>query len=336
FVEYNAALDSSQFVRLQRTGTVLHMSLTGTLWAAAEVKAGEEGKWTIYVDRRALKAFLATASGSDIEVFYQKDKLTLKANQRLEVQARAPIAGYEVWKPQKSFDLPDDQKVILKTAVKYLPKAAGLDNVDAIYFAKDFGIIATDTLFMVAVIGTPVNSEFFLPGGVAGVLSDNQAAIAPGKDGVGIVMPSGVVYQPLSSELDKYPVDKCKATVQIVLKEKPLTQIKADEMVKALSTASQFLMDKNEAALVEPGSNSTNLSITIDMTTGRFQRHIPVVGSCKDVAPTKWPIKQLLPWFDYIVAVNSNAAVEYIKLGSAGAFRYKEGIVTQAFMFADI
>src|SRR6266404_6284303 len=123
YVQSSPVADSSQFVRLKREESKLTLSLTGMLYAEATVKCAESGKWTAFIDRRALRAFLNTSKSTEIEFFY-KDKLILKTDQRLEVAPRSVITGYETWTPKNLFDLEPDQAKILKTAMRYLPHMA--------------------------------------------------------------------------------------------------------------------------------------------------------------------------------------------------------------------
>ncbi len=216
-VQASPVMDSSQFVRLKQNASELTISLTGILRAEAKVtSAVPGGKWTSYVERRILKAFLSTSKSADIEFFY-KDKLTLKTDQRLEVAPHTVISGYETWTPNNLFDLEPEQTKALRTAVKYLPHTAGTDHVDAICFCKDYGVVVTDTLFMMGILGSPVKTDFFLPGSLAKVLSGNPNKIAADKTGVGIGFSSGFVFQPLSSDLDRYPVNKCKSMIEEAL-----------------------------------------------------------------------------------------------------------------------
>jgi len=41
------AVESSQFVRMAHQGKSLTLSLSGTLWAQASLKTGDDGKWAV-------------------------------------------------------------------------------------------------------------------------------------------------------------------------------------------------------------------------------------------------------------------------------------------------
>src|ERR1017187_3510037 len=234
YVDSNPISESSQFVRLKVNGSELTMNLTGTLWAESKATAVEPGtKWTVFAERCAFKAFLDTVEKPDLELFY-KDKLILKSGQRLEIAPHAIVTGYETWTPKATFALADDQKLALKTAVRYLPNIAGSEHVEAVCFEKGYGIISTDTLCMFAVLGTDLKADFFLPMAIANVLAGNDGKIAIDSNGVGAVIGSGVVYQPLSADLDRYPKDACKGRIDEAKKSPTLTKLQAKDLLTTL------------------------------------------------------------------------------------------------------
>jgi len=298
-VVVSSVQDSSQYVRLRQNAKELTLSLTGALWAEAHVTGSEgTGKWTAYVDRRALKAFLSTAPASEIELYY-KDKLILKAGQRLEIALHAPISGYEAWTPKNTFDLTDLQKTVLKTGTHYLPNMAGTENVDAVVFDKDYGIFVTDTLFVMGVTGVGGKTSFVLPSTVAKAFS-GAGKIASDASGTGISLPEGVLYQPLSTALANYPADKCKAALFEGQKASALLTVSGKDLLEALKVTSQFLVDKIEAAIVE--TKGTLLTLTVDLSGSKFQKTVSFAGPGFN-APIKWPVKKLIPWLDYALGI---------------------------------
>lgn len=319
--------DSSQFVRIKRDTNEMTLSLTGMLYAEAHVKCENGGRWTVFVDRRALKAFLSTSKSPDIEFFY-KDKLILKTDQRLEVAPHAQVSGYETWNPKSLFDLELDQAKALKTATRYLPHMAGSDHVDAICFRKDYGLIVTDTLYMMGILGTAVKSDFLIPGLLASVLAGNIGKIALDKLGVGVEINGGFVFQPLTSDLDKYPIQKCKSTLEEGVKAPVSFKTKASDLVDVLSAASQFLIEKSDSA--EIASVNDGLLLTVTMGSGKFQRKIPTVLN-KPLAPVKWALRRLLPWLEFA----GDVELEYSKMNGASAFRFTDKKITNLLLFAD-
>ena len=338
-VAASPVLESSQFVRIKQSGPELTLALTGTLWAEASALGEGEGKWTAWADRRALKAFLATARGDDLEVFY-KDKLVLRAGQRLESQPHASIGGYERWEPQKVFDLTDDQRSAVRTAVNYLPDMAGSEHVEAAWFSQGYGVIATDTLFMMAVTGSDVKTDFFLPAAVAQVLAGSDGKLAADGQGVGVILPLGRVYQPLDSKLDGFPKDNCKAMVANAKKSQALASMKAAELRDCLATASQFLLDKQEVAKVE--ASKTGVLFTVDMSGGKFERVVKTQAACGIKTPVLWPVKKIMPWLDHAVGVGSSALevefahMQMTKDAGAGVLRFSENKRSHVFIFVDV
>jgi hypothetical protein len=335
-VQTSPVLDSSQFVRLKSDGKSISLALTGALWAEAHA-AGTEGKgaWTSFLDRRPLKAFLDTATGTEIEIYCAKDKLTLKSGQRLEVAARTPVTGYESWKPAASFDLTDDQKTTLKTAVKYLPNMAGTENVEAVYFGSGYGVLVTDTLFMMACLGSLVKHDFMLPAEVAKFLVGHDGKIAADKTGVGVDLSNGYVYQSLSVKLAGYPIDKCKDALAERVKSPAVAVIKGSELLKALQVASQFLVDKNEAAEIEVKANV--LTVTVDLNTSKFQRSIDLVKTGTPLpASVKWPVRRITSWFEYVTGIDDECEVTFAKTSNASVFRCTDGTRNNVILAADL
>jgi len=327
--------ESSQFARLRAQNSELTMTMTGTLWAEAKVKGSAEGgKWTVYAERRSLKAFLATATGEELELFY-KDKLILRAGQRLEVASHSPISGYESWTPKAAFDLTDDQKTALKTMVKYLPNIAGSEHVEAIFFDKDYGIIATDTLCIMAILGETGTPSFFLPAGVAQVLASTEGKIGSDKSGVGIIKAAGFVYQPLSADLDRFPSDKCKNLLETAQKTPIGFKAKASDLACALNVAGQFLLDKADSARVESKVKG-GLLVSVDFASGIFQRSVPIKEEKKLSGAIQWPLRRVIPWLEYIASRKTDVIVEYAKMANASVFRFEDGKQTHLFVFADI
>ena len=330
-VESSNILDSSQFVRVRQNAKELALSLTGSLWAEARVTALDgTGKWSAYVDRRALKAFLNTATEPELEIFY-KDKLILKSGQRLEIALRNPITGYESWTPKSSFDLTDLQKTVLKTALAYLPNMAGTENVAAVCFDKTAGIISTDTLSIMAVSDAAARS-FLLPSAVAKVLSGSEGKVAADASGVGVAFTGGFVYEPLSAQLANYPLDKCKTAIDDGKRAPVLLTVKVKELLEALRVAGQFLIDKEEAALAE--TKATSLTLTVDMGSSKFQRTIAFKGTGLPAA-VKWPIKRLLPWLEYALSIR-DGELQVSKTANASVFQFTEAKNENILLVADL
>jgi hypothetical protein len=325
-VKPSPVADSSLFIRLRPNGNKLSMSATGTLWAGAEAVAQDVGgKWIAWVDRRVLKPFLDTAKGPDIEFFY-KDELIIKSGQRLEVALHTPISGYESWNPKSSFDLPDEQKTLLATLNKYLPIQAGTENVAAVWFAKEYGIVSTDTIVIAASL-VACDKDFFLPPEVAELVT-GSAKLAVDKTGVGAKIGPGFVYQPLSSELDNYPKDAIKDQIKIGLDAPAAFKVSASILKELLSIANQFLIEKNEVLIIEPTKSGFNAKV--DLAVGKFQRSVTCKCSLTDL--TRWPVKRLLPWMEYAGADE----VEFAKPQDSGAFRFERDGFKHVLMFADL
>lgn len=328
-VSASAAFESSQFVKLRRVDDSMTLSLTGTMLSEAKVDCAEPGKWIAYVDRRALKAFLSTARAAEVELAYSKDGLVLKAGQKMDAALHAPISGYETWKPAGEQDLPADQREVLCAALKYLPTTAGAESVEAVSFIKGYGIVATDTIFLMASL-SPVKQSFFIPSSLAAFFSSSTGKLSIDERGIGVVLKNGFVYQPRSSNLDQYPTDMCKTSIAAALKAPTSAEASAEELLDVISTACQFLLDKTEDAATTAAAKGIVLSV--DMGAGAFQKTIP--AKMHSYAPAVWPIKRLAGWLDF--AAEKKATVEIAKMPNAGVFRFVDGKTKNVFVFADV
>jgi hypothetical protein len=327
-----AALESSQHVRLKRTDSELSLALTGISFAESRVAVAEPGKWTAHVDRRALKAFLATARKDEVEVFVDKSgAILMKAGQRLEIPARAVVAGYESWKPVGEYDLSPELKAAVGVAVKYLPSAAGAESVEAVNFVKGYGVVATDTIFLAAYLSPSIKQSFFLPAAVAQFLASSGGKLATDDRGAGAVTPDGHVFQPRSADLDNYPLDMCKTSLAIALKSPTVAEASAEDLLEVIQTASQFLVDKAEDAKVEPAAKG--ISFTVDLGAGKFQKTVPA-KLVNGMAAAVWPIRRLAPWLERAAACQ--ARVEIAKTANATCLRYLDGKIRSALVFADL
>lgn len=328
-------MESSQFVRLRQDGPKLSLAMTGMMWGECDVKCVTEGspKWTTYADRRALKPFLDTAQTEDIEFRFDKTLLTIKAGQKLEVAPHAAISGYETWTPKGTFDLADGQLLAMKTGVSYLPAVPGSEHMEACYFGKDC-LMFTDSILFMAVLGEGTKSEFFLPAEVARFVASNGGKVASDGKGVGAALNGGYVYQPLSAELDRYPKEPAAKLISEARKSKPVAKMKASDALAVLNAASQFLLDKAEAARVENAKNG--LLLTVDMNAGKFQRTIPCSGAPTLAAPVNWPVKRVTPWLEYAVAAKPDAELEYSKQDNSSSLRFVDGKKTNVLLWADL
>ncbi len=329
-VAVNPVLETSQFVRIRQDGNKLSLALTGSLWSEASLPGVTTGgKWTEYADRRLVKAFLSSCSSKEVDVFFKpKEKLTFKADQRLEIASHAAVPGYESWEPKSPFALTTEQKSVLVTAVKYLPiNMAGTENMNGVWFGKDV-TIATDSISMLGFYGVPSKSDFVLPADAAMFLSANDAKVSVDDDGVGAVMSSGYVYQARSTQLDAYPHAAARAQLDAGLKVKPMLSLAASDLLNVLRIASQFMFDKGESCRIE--MQGKDLLVTVDMAAGKFQRTVKVAGAL--AMPVDVAAKRIMPWLEYAGSTH----VEYAKLTNCSMLRFTDGKRRNVLLVADV
>lgn len=332
-----AVSESGQFVRLVAHKKALKLALCGTLWAEAQAATDATEDWSAYVDRRLLKPFLATAAGDVVEIANAKDGgLVLRAGQRLEVAPHAEIAGYEQWTPKSALEPSDTVLAALRTAARYLPNVAGSEHVDAVWFGKGYGVVATDTLLMTAMLdGAVVEAEYFVPAAVAAALATAPGAkLAAEKTGMGAVFPNGYVYQSYSADLDRYPKAKCRDAIDAAAKAPLQFTVPAAELASAVSVAAQFLFDGGESARLSM-AKSGNLLLAVDTSAGKFQRTL-IAKQSKLKDALQWPIKRILPWLEAMEAAQPGCVVECARMENASVLRLAHNKQRYILLFADM
>lgn len=330
-VPVNAVMESSQNVQLKRDKNGIDLFMSGVLWAQAHIANTETGAWSAFVDRRILKTFINTASKDETEIFFAKDKLTLRSGQTVELANKNLITGYEKWAPKSVFELESDQKHMLRTAVKYLPKLPGTEHFNAVYFGKDV-IISTDSLAMMFTIGSKVNPSFFMPPDIARFIATNPSKIGIDKNGVGAVSSHGNVFQPRSSSLDSYPVDKIQEHIEKASQSSVLTKFPADAFLDAIRAASQFLFE-SESAQIESGKNC--ITVSASSSLGKFSRSVKAGGTGKIPASVNIKPKLIVPWLEFASGFDS-CEIEYIKTDDGSVFRFTEDSRCQGLIVSDI
>jgi hypothetical protein len=327
-------LESSQFIRISQDVKQLRLALTGALWTEATATATEgKGRWTTYVDRRALKAFLAATKSKEVELFY-KDKLTLKGHNRLELAAHPHINGYEHWEPKQQFDLSKEIKDIITVSAKYIPeKPTMLPDVAAINFKMGYGILATDTLYLCGFFGVPIPADCYIPLTLAKFIADSpNGKLAVDSDGVGLALGHGYAYEPVSARLSKYPLKGCQAQLDSARKLPALATVEAEPLLAALKAAVPFLLDKAEVGTV--AAQDKVVRLTVPLAKGKFEQAIPLTvrGALPEV---KWVLKKAIPFVEFI-AERKNALLQIAKPPGALVLRYTEGKKQYVYLSADL
>lgn len=301
--------ESSQFVRITQRKRILTLALTGTIRAEAHASSDVDGDWVAYADRRAMAAFMATASGTDVDVVATDKKLTLRAGQRLEVAAHAEVPGYESWTPGKAEAMADWVPTAL-LAAKYLPATPGAEHVGAVALLQGVGVVATDTLFVMADQTAKPKRDIMIPSSLMGALSA-ESAISEANGATGLVTKIGWVCQPVSVDLERFPRARLCEIIDQAKKAKTQVRVAAAELHAAVSTASQFLFDKAEAIDVVPGKTESAIAVSVDTGTGAFTKALRVNGALK--SSMVWSAKRLLPWLA-AMAAQEKAVLEIAQL----------------------
>jgi hypothetical protein len=329
----DAAVDSSHYIRLQQNQKQLSLTLTGTLWGAAMATGDGGGKWTGYIDRRILKAFLSSCDSGDVEIYY-KDKLTFKAHSRIDLGLHPPIPGYEGWNPASTFDLTPELKAILALSTEYLPYSAGTDNIAAVSLRKNYGVLVTNSLFISGVLGVKLPVDVLIPPAVATLLGGKlQGKLAVDKDGVGISLDGAFLYEPRSSKLSTYPQAACEARLKDAAQSPTLAKASVKDLLGVFQEAKGFLMDKTEAGVL--GNRETSLQLTVALRAGTFRRvfDATLIGKLPEA---KLAVRKFLPWLEHAAKVKKDAQVEIAKVQGALVMRFLHGKVQYVFIAADL
>ena len=321
-VPVNPAMESSQFVRMYFTPNALSLSLTGSMWAramVAPIQPATEDKIAFYADRRVLKAFLSTAGvpANELKIAVSASKMDLTCGgQRLSLPNHAQISGYETWKPGATFTLPDESLKALPILARYCSTIPGLERVGAIRFVKDYGVIASDTVFLAVETAAPKSSFFINPTFASAVASQQGAALSADAGGAGMVFPSGgFVYQPYPAGLDDFPEADLQKYVKNVQAAPVVFTCASDFLCRTVKTAMEFLLGVSDAATVS-STKKTSVLLTVN-DVGKFERALPAKVA-QEFQPVTWPIKNILPWIAYVAESCPN--IEYIRLQDASAF----------------
>jgi len=334
-VESETTFESSLFVRLTQDATELTLALAGTIWAEARASGSEgSGKWTAYVDRRILKAFLATAR-DEVQAISKDSKLMLRSGNKLELPHRADINGYQSWKPAKKYDVPDELKRIMAAGIEYLPDTAGAEHSAAINVRTDC-VIATNTLCLMGVFGASFPENVLVPPEVAKFISKNGGKLGTDKNGVGAVTDHGTLYQTRSSHLDNYPLANVQKHLAAAVKWPTSAVVDADDLLDAVKTGTQFLLDKQELGLVQ--SVDKGLSLFIELAGGpgsQFRRVIPAAVKIP-LPEIRWAVKKATPWLEFAVDVDKSAKIEIARAPGALVFRFDHQKKQYVFLSSDL
>lgn len=338
-VELNPGFASSQFIRLRQESGTLTFSLAGILWAEARMKSDPNGgKWTFYVGRQVLGAFLGTVVGETVELSMTKDKILLVKGkgQRLDLPNQAPaVTGYGSWTPTPATSIESHHHPVLEMLADYCPKTSGMEHLGAVNMIKDWGIVATDTLFIAAMLQPP-KQNLLLPSNLAVMLAklsdgSSKIKVASDKNGVGVPMTDGWLFHPLMSEATKYPTAMVKGVAAEAVAVKRTTGFHATRLLNALTAAAAFAQDTEVASVT---INSGKASFVVQVGGGKFERVLAVKGDLQ-VKSIAWPVARLIKWMTYVSALQPDTVITYGKLERASVLQATVDKQKHMLVFAD-
>ena len=68
---------------------------------------------------------------------------------------------------------------------------------------------------------------------------------------------------------------------------------------------------------------------------GKFQRTVPVVGTCA-LAATRLSAKKTIPWLEYAVSLHDDCELEFARMDKTCVFRFPDDKRTNILIVADL
>ncbi len=337
-VSVHNTLMSSQFVRLVSKGGTLRLSMTGMMYGDAVIKPLVDEAWEFFVDRKALSAFLFSASG-EIVITNKKNELSLECqSQSMTLQPpKDPISGYVAW--------PVTEKVGLKSVGPFIgflsgfaAKEPGNERLSAIKLIKGYGTMATDSVTMVAILDPAATLDVNIPPQLAPyVMRAGGNEVLVGKTGVGVELPAGRLYQIGNVQLKQYPTDQLRGILDKAKAASPMFKVGARIMEEVLTGIEKF----NADGVPEVTLEGSVLKLRVALVGGEVNRVVGVklqMAGKAGFSKLSWAVEKPRLWFKHIADLKDGAEVECARMNDASAtvLRYTEGKRVHLLVFTDM
>jgi hypothetical protein len=303
-VDSNVAVETSTYFRITAAGKKLTLDAVGNLRATSQLPLPEECQWTGFVGRDLLSAALRSCKDDEsIELTFDGSgkSMTLRAGGRkIQLLSHSPISGYAPWKASGKRDL-TEWVPGLATLRGLLPTDPGNEHLEAVYFRKGMGILATNSIFLGAVLCPSVPFEGVIPASmVKAILRFGGSSVCIEKDGTGIILDSGYIYQPTPAPVKKYPIEKVQSIIEAGTQVKSFASVSASELNRSLeflgmapSVGGAVGKTPSTLAKVREG----NLVLSVDLPSWKAEQKVPLLGKAKTDAPEmRWPLQKLRVW----------------------------------------
>jgi hypothetical protein len=210
-----------------------------------------------------------------------------------------------------------------------------MEHLNAIYLIKDWGIVATDTLFVAALLQAP-KQNLLLPTNFATMLAkladgSSKIKVVADKNGVGLPLSNGWLFHPLMSDASKYPTTMVKNIIDDASAVKLVASFRATRLLGALTAASAFAQN-TEVASVTIGGNKAVLVVQVG--GGKYERVLSAKGNLQ-VKNIAWPVARLTKWAAHIVSLQADAVITYGKMKKASVLQTTIDKQKHVLVFAD-
>ena len=338
-VEPQVGMQSSQFVHLNLAKGKLNMAMCGLV--VSESNCNAEGTMdSFFADRRVLGAFLGSCRGVVVDITVKENQMTLKSGrQQVVLTGMSEISGYGKWQPNGKLPklaLTDELRKELSMLSQYAPITAASDHLSAVYLLKSYGILATDMFAIAACLDSSIDSTVPLPIGLAKLAGKLDARhFQVDKEGAGIQLPRGYLYQALSTRLKEFPLKAVRGLLDGAKEQPTVASFKASDLLHGLTHLRQFIFGgSGEDAVVEVNCTPEQTTFTLQMAQGTAHCKVPTHGKLTKPVKLKWLLNPMLPWVEY-VAGEEEAIVQCTQADGNHGFRSKHKSKQYILILAD-
>lgn len=315
------AIAASQFVRLIAKGDSIRLTLAGIMFGDGSVKADLPSKeeWTFYADRKVLMAFVSSASGTIELTLKDSTMVVVGSSQTMKLSAPTEaISGYGLWPTTEKIALPINGED-LAMLNQYCSTGAGGEQFSAVQFIKGFGALASDSVVL-SLVKNAVCPKLVLPSNLASEAAKSKAdSILMGKNGVGVVLEAGRLYQTLHTSLKSCPVDKLTEVAKTGLSKPVVFSCPASDLESAVGDLNKY--PYTGASLIgEVVLQDKQLKIQVTFPSGTAKRSLDVKPTPKTDLTTQWALNRIYPWIRYISGKDSTASITCRRMDAATVF----------------
>ena len=315
-VSPHSGLLSSQYLKLTGEKDQLHLSVTGLVVAGATVTVTPPpSTWpkAFFLDRRILGAFLGGTRAEKITLDMDAKRLLLRSgHHKVQIGVMDDVRGYEHWegakKPDTTLTLTDGVLKDVGMLASYAPVTVAADHLSAVYLVKGYGILATDSFILAAVLSKKTPETFPLPVTLAALLAGfpKREVTLQAKQGAALQLPTGYLYQTISARCVKsYPTQALQKIVATAMAEKAGGQVGLSHLQNGIGQVGDFIFGSSDAFLefaFQPDSKFGVL--TTKLLQGLVTRKVAATAAA--AITFRWPVAPVLRWVEYLAKADKD------------------------------